>query len=159
MGLSRSLTATVASVPSWKSRSLVAIVANGWTWSAARLYSTATTRKIPDIVGTAPHYSRHLILYTAVPVESWPSNHQTVSPLLKALAKLDHLGVTIAEDPAAVGVSWSSLEGADPTLEEYFWLAFTQRSRCLMSSFYRIGAILAIYTPTLFPYHPCHSHL
>jgi hypothetical protein len=72
-----------------------------------RFNSTSTI--LPPLIGTAPQYTRHLILYTQHTVETWPSHIESVSPLLTALSalKMTKLGITMAEDPKSIGTSWN----------------------------------------------------
>ena len=89
-----------------------------------RFNSTSTI--LPPLLGTAPQYTRHLILYTQHTVETWPSHIESVSPLLKALSnkvRTTKLGITMAEDPKSIGTSWNldnklAVNSATPSTNE-----------------------------------------
>ena len=82
-----------------------------------------SNRNNPSIsahIGSAPQYTRHLVLHTPVTSDRWPTRIETVSPLLRQLGlEKDHfkgLGYSFAEATSTAGGmddrirSWENVE-------------------------------------------------
>ncbi|KAI5480173.1 ferredoxin [Pseudohyphozyma bogoriensis] len=53
----------------------------------ASLHTTARTSKAKELVGSAPFYTRHLVIHTPHPPSTWPSRIESASPLYVGLAE------------------------------------------------------------------------
>lgn len=49
--------------------------------------SSSSASAVPKVIGSAPTYSRHLVIHTTHPSATWPSHLESVSPLYKELGK------------------------------------------------------------------------
>ncbi|GAA5935241.1 uncharacterized protein JCM15063_000979 [Sporobolomyces koalae] len=71
---------------------------------------SSSQANVPAVIGSAPEYSRHLVIHSAHPASTWPSHLESTSPLFRELARrwttasdgtpapLRSLGFTFSED-------------------------------------------------------------
>lgn len=108
-------------------KSMIALTRVGRVGAAGRgsgvkprfVASKTTPISVPATLGTAPAYSRHLLLRTPHPSSSWPARFESVSPLYKALGErwgkhpeLKKLGFSFADGGLGEGTEkWDPYGG------------------------------------------------